>query len=252
MQVDWFTVIAQIINFLILAWLLKRFLYKPVLDAIDARDKKIAAQIQEAERKMNEASKERTEFVQKNEAFEKQRNDKLAEIANDAETSRQKLLNDARSEAIALRVKLQESLQSEQQNINAELRQQMQEEAFAIAAKTLHDLASVRLEAEVVNIFIAKLNNLSAGEKEQFWTSLQSAGTIAVVKTAFELPAMLRNNIEQAINKISNTTVHLQFETAPGIISGIEISTGDYKLSWSISDYLDSMQKNIDSLLFNQ
>ena len=37
MLIDWFTVGAQALNFIILVWLLKRFLYKPILDAIDAR-----------------------------------------------------------------------------------------------------------------------------------------------------------------------------------------------------------------------
>jgi len=51
MLIDWFTVGAQIVNFLILVWLLKHFLYKPILDAIDAREKKIAAELADAERR---------------------------------------------------------------------------------------------------------------------------------------------------------------------------------------------------------
>jgi len=46
---DWFTVLAQIANFLILMWLLKRFSYKPVLDTIDAREKRIADLLKETE-----------------------------------------------------------------------------------------------------------------------------------------------------------------------------------------------------------
>jgi len=38
MLIDWFTVVAQVINFLILVWLMKRFLYKPILNAIAARE----------------------------------------------------------------------------------------------------------------------------------------------------------------------------------------------------------------------
>ena len=43
MLIDWFTVGAQLLNFLILVCLMKRFLYQPVLDAIAAREQKIAA-----------------------------------------------------------------------------------------------------------------------------------------------------------------------------------------------------------------
>ena len=48
MLIDWFTVGAQVLNFLILVWLLKRFLYKPILNAIDAREKRIAAELADA------------------------------------------------------------------------------------------------------------------------------------------------------------------------------------------------------------
>ncbi|MGA2191158.1 MAG: F0F1 ATP synthase subunit B, partial [Steroidobacteraceae bacterium] len=44
MLIDWFTVGAQALNFIILVWLLKRYLYKPILNAIDAREKRIAAE----------------------------------------------------------------------------------------------------------------------------------------------------------------------------------------------------------------
>ena len=54
MKINWFTVIAQVINFLILVWLMKRYLYKPVLNAIDEREKKIAAQLADAEAKKAE------------------------------------------------------------------------------------------------------------------------------------------------------------------------------------------------------
>jgi F-type H+-transporting ATPase subunit b len=62
MLIDWFTVGAQALNFIILVWLLKRFLYKPILDAIDAREKRIAAELADADKKKAEAQKERDEF----------------------------------------------------------------------------------------------------------------------------------------------------------------------------------------------
>jgi F-type H+-transporting ATPase subunit b len=73
MLIDWFTVGAQIVNFLILVWLLKHFLYKPILDAIDAREKKIAAELADADTKRTEAEKERADFENKNKTFDQQR-----------------------------------------------------------------------------------------------------------------------------------------------------------------------------------
>ena len=92
MLIDWFTVIAQIINFLILMWLLKRFLYKPILQAVDARDKKIKAQLQEAEQKMQQATTERKTYEQKNAEFDQQRQAMLKTATDEVMGKRKALL----------------------------------------------------------------------------------------------------------------------------------------------------------------
>ena len=84
MLIDWFTVGAQALNFLILVWLMKRFLYKPILQAIDAREKRIALSLADADAKKAEAQKERDEFEKKNEEFDQQR----AALLSKAQTRR--------------------------------------------------------------------------------------------------------------------------------------------------------------------
>src|ERR1700685_3195890 len=116
MPIDWFTVVAQAVNFLILVWLLKRFLYKPILHAIDEREKGIAAQLSQAEAQKAEAEKVRDDFQHKNEAFEQERAALLKHAADEANAERQRLLDEARKEADALRAKRQDALRNEQRN----------------------------------------------------------------------------------------------------------------------------------------
>ena len=66
MLIDWFTVGAQLLNFVILVWLMKRFLYQPVLDAIAAREQKIAAELADAAATKAEAHQQHDEFQKKN------------------------------------------------------------------------------------------------------------------------------------------------------------------------------------------
>ncbi|MDP3428826.1 MAG: F0F1 ATP synthase subunit B, partial [Desulfomicrobium sp.] len=56
MLIDWFTVGAQVVNFLVLVWLMKRFLYKPILGAIDAREERIAKELADGQRMQAEAA----------------------------------------------------------------------------------------------------------------------------------------------------------------------------------------------------
>jgi F-type H+-transporting ATPase subunit b len=94
---------AQIVNFLILVWLLKHFLYKPILDAIDAREKRIAAELADADTKKAEAEKERTDFEDKNKAFDEQRSALLGKAADEAKAERERLIDQAKKDAEGLR-----------------------------------------------------------------------------------------------------------------------------------------------------
>src|ERR1700689_2370801 len=105
MLIDWFTIGAQALNFLILVWLLKRFLYKPILNAIDAREKRIAAELADADAKKAEAQKDRDEFQHKSEAFDQQRAALLSKGTDEANAERQHLLDDARKASDALSAK---------------------------------------------------------------------------------------------------------------------------------------------------
>ena len=146
MPIDWFTVVAQAINFLILVWLLKRFLYKPILHAIDEREKGIAAQLAQAEAKKAEAQQERDDFQHKNEAFDQERAALLKKATDEAKAERQRLLDEARKDADSLRAKRQEALRNEQRNLSQEITRWTQKQVFAITRKTLADLATTSLE----------------------------------------------------------------------------------------------------------
>src|ERR1022692_4941940 len=105
MLIDWFTICAQALNFLILGWLMKPFLYLPILDAINAREKRIAAELTEADAKKAEAQKERDEFQHKNEEFDQLRAGLLSKATEEVKAERQRLLDEARKAADALSAK---------------------------------------------------------------------------------------------------------------------------------------------------
>ena len=168
MLIDWFTVIAQVINFLILVWLLKRFLYRPILDAIDAREKSIAAQIADAQAQQIVAQKQQDEYQSKNAMFDKEHDKRMTQVMEDAKTERIKLLDLARSESDDLRKKLQQALVNEQHSLNEDLVRRARDEVFAIARKTLSDLAGISLEERMTDIFIARLRELNPAQTADF------------------------------------------------------------------------------------
>ena len=249
MLINWFTVFAQAINFLILVWLLKRFLYKPILHAIDEREKGIATQLAEAEAKVAEAQKERDDFQHKNEAFDQERAALLKKATDEANAERQRLLDEAKKDADALRAKRQDALQSEQRNLNVEIIRWTQKEVFAITRKTLADLATTSLEERMGDVFVRRVRALTGAAKEQLATAFKTSNHTVSVHSAFDLPPAQQSAIESAVKETFAPDAHVQFETAPELVSGIELSTNGQKIAWSIADYLATLEKSAGELL---
>jgi len=249
MLIDWFTVGAQVLNFVILVWLMKRFLYKPILNAIDAREKRIAAQITDADTKKAEAKKERDEFEQKNEEFDQQRAALLKKATDEADAERQRLLDEARKAADALSAKRQETLRADAKNLNQAISRRTQQEVFAIARKALTDLATTGLEERLGEVFTRRLRELDGEAKTKLAAALKTAPDPALVRSAFDLPAEQRAAIQTALNETFAADIPLRFETVPDVVSGIELTTNGQKVAWSIADYLTSLEKGVSELL---
>ncbi|SCZ85665.1 F0F1 ATP synthase subunit B [Nitrosomonas mobilis] len=249
MLIDWFTVVAQIINFLILVWLLKRFLYKPILTAIDAREQRIAAKLADADAKKMEAQKERDAFQQKNEDFDKQRIERMNQVAEAVSAERAQLLDAARQESSDLRAQLQVTLKNERHNLNEALSHRAREEVFAIARKTLIDLADTTLEDRVTAVFLDRLRELDDGEMADLKLVFKASVDPLLIRTAFTLSTEQCAAIETTINGVLGEEKAVKFETAPDLISGIELVANGRKVAWSIASYLASLEESIDELL---
>ena len=249
MLIDWFTVAAQVVNFLILVWLLKRFLYTPIRNAIDAREQRIAQELADADAKKAEAQKERDEFQHKNEVFDQQRAALLNQATEEAKAERLRLLDTARKEAAALSAKRQENLKIEAQNLNQAIARRTQQEVLAIARKVLRDLSATSLEQRAVEVFLQRLRDMDSQVKLDLGAALKTAKAPALVRSAFDLSAEQQAALQNALNEVFAADIVLRFETAPDLISGIEFTTNGHKVAWSIADYLASLGMGIDELL---
>ena len=252
MLIDWFTVGAQALNFLVLVWLLKRFLYRPILDAIDAREKRIAAELADAAAKKAEAAKERDEFRQKNEEFDRQRAALLSRATDEAKAERQRLLDEARKAADTLSAQRMETMRSDARNLNSAIGRRTQQQVFAVARKALADLATTSLEERLGEVFTRRLREMDARAKAGLAEALRTAPEPALVRSAIELPAEQRAAIQNALNETFSAAIRIRFETAPELVGGIELTANGQKVAWSIAGYLASLEKNVDELLSDQ
>ncbi len=182
MLIDWFTVCAQALNFMILVWLLRRYLYRPVLAAIDAREKKVTARIKDAETQEAKAQASNEELRKRNDAFDRERDGLLHKTAEECTAQRQRIIETARQDAALLRVKLTQSLASERAELGHQLSVRTQAEVFALARKALFELAGASLEDRMIDVLIKRLREMPEEQKHALVNAAAgsaAAGTVS-------------------------------------------------------------------------
>jgi F-type H+-transporting ATPase subunit b len=138
---------------------------------------------------------------------------------------------------------------AEQRTLGDEITRRTREEVFAIARKALADLASASLEERMVDVLVRKLRALEGAEKEEMKAAFKSPSAGAVVRSAFDLPAAQRSAVEEAMKETLAIETAVNFQTAPELVSGIEMTASGRKIAWSIGDYLKSLENGVGALL---
>jgi F-type H+-transporting ATPase subunit b len=173
----------------------------------------------------------------------------LSKARDEAKAERQRLLGEARQAADALSAKRQETLRSDARNLAEAISRRTRQEVFAIARKALADLATTSLEERLAGVFTRRLREMDGKAKARLAEALKSASAPALVRSAFDLPEEQREAIQNALNETFSAKIPVRFETAPDLVSGIELTTNGQKVAWSIADYLASLEKGVDELL---
>jgi len=243
MTIDWFTVIAQIINFLILVWLLKRFLYKPILDAVDERERKIVSKIEDANKKEQDAAAERDEFKEKNSEFDIQRKKNWEQALMEINSEKQQQFEKVRKEASELQKKLDAAIASDQESLMKSLKLKTQQEILSTVKKTLKDLADEDLESNIIKVFLKKLKDLSKEEREILLAHFAGSKAAVEIRSAFELQKQQKEILEKVVGQLLGDEIKFEYKLESNLMGGIELNANSYKIAWSIDEYLQSFEK---------
>lgn len=251
-MIDWFTVGAQIINFLILVGLLKYFLYERVLAAIDDRNKEIEKRQLESKRKLLEVGVELKNAKNKNLQIEQEKEKKHEEIRKEVDDYYRQQKVQVRNEMDALRKQWAESIQQEQESFLNDLKKRSIGSVWEISRMVLDDLADVGLERQIVSRFVRLLKSLPSSDREDLARTLSQSDQIAVVQSKFELPDDVRSTIKNAIQDELMTKSEIRFETVDDLECGIALQTNSHKFSWNLRDHLTKLQNDFVAILNEQ
>jgi len=245
MLIDSFTIIAQIINFLILIYLLKRFLFNRIIQIMDEREKQITDQMQDAKTAKETAQKELDEQQRIREELQGKWNEMLAQAKKDAQKKREELVKDARSKIDEEQKNWREAISKQRTAFLRDLRYLSCEQVCQMSRKVLSDLAGEKLENQLIENFLIQLGKLSKEEKDDFIRFIDKDERKIWVDSSFKLNREKESEIRKILEKIIGDKVEINFKVSPKLICGIETRTEGKKISWNIENYLDGLEEQL-------
>ena len=249
MQVDGFTVLAQVVNFLVLVYLLKRFLYAPVIDAMDRREQRVTERLRTAEAREQNAVEARDAFQHQSDALEADREAFLERTRQEAARLRDELVEEARAEVEQQRKEWYEAVARERDEYARGLREESARGAARVARRVLDSLANEALEDRVISTFLARLETLDDTAQGDLRRVLSRPDAAATLASARELATRPRQQIRSALETICECSVPLEFEVRPELVCGVELRTVDWTMSWNVDAFLGDFEEALGDRL---
>lgn len=253
MNIDWFTFAAQIINFLILLALLKRFLYGPILKGIAEREAEIASRFEHAEKERSAAKAAKLDFDARMEELAHAKERMQAEATDEVERWKSEHISKAKEQVANARAGWLHQLTRERQQLQEQLLEQYRIHALKLTEGIIGCLADAEGQSVVVEAFIR--NFQKSKESPRLATASRRCGPeqAVIVRSAFELTASQQTDIRNCLIASEVDPATIQFRRDESLICGLEVRTEHHAVSWNARESLtflaSEFNRDLDELL---
>ncbi len=249
MQIDWFTFGAQIVNFVILVLLLKHFLYDRIVAAMDARERRIAEHLDEAQEKERAAERRQAELRRQKEELEDERQTILRSAREKAEKQHAEESRRLRDDIQAQRQRWAQSLERERGDFLRALRRESGRQVCAVSRHALHELADQELHARIASTLIERLEALDDGKTKPLTKAVRGNEGTLHVRSSHVLSDDVRKKLQKAVEGRLDMQVEIHATQDEDLLCGLELSAGGQRLAWNLDHHLDRLEQHVVGLL---
>ncbi len=239
MAIDWFTTGAQIINFLILIWLLKKLLFKPIIGAMESREQGLANRLQQAETKMAEAQSLKNQYGDNIQQLNREKDQILTQTKQQATAEKAQVLQRLNEEGQQKKTQFDAEIHKQQQDLAPLMSRTIAEKSLLLSRKTLARLADKSLEKQIIEHFLQHLSRLPDKEQASFKQALQKEKSATMI-TAFKMDIQSQKKIQTWFDNFQPES-KLVFEQQDYLLSGIALEADGRSWEWNIDRYLTEL-----------
>jgi F-type H+-transporting ATPase subunit b len=245
--IDWFTVAAQIVNFLVLIVLLKRFLWGRLIRSIDDREARVANQLAQAEQKNKEAQSMEAELKAQAVDLENKRYVMLVQARKEADEEKARLTREARTAVNDLEQQWRADLETEQKDFLEKFKARTAGEVAVVIRQALADLASADLQQCAMEAFLRRLQSIDVNALRQLTAKEQ-----VTVLGPLDIPEQVREKMQTILTERLGAVLKLRFEKDPAMSWGIELRGNGRRIAWTPENYMDAIEENVKAVLVRQ
>ncbi|MDO4161920.1 MAG: F0F1 ATP synthase subunit delta [Pseudomonadota bacterium] len=248
MSIDFFTFFAQMFNLLLLLYLLRRFLYLPVLKAVEERQKFIERELKKAASSHKQALQLEEECRQKMAEIEVQKQEILSRTRSEAQELAEKLTKEAQHQFVVAQKQWKQRLQNEQQTFERAVQALLTEHFKSFAVSALKQMAGVSLNDLMLAKLQEKIKNLPQRKKQEFAAAYQLKKHIEIV-SAPKLQPQQRRQVTAFLQEQFELPVETKFKfvTDEKLVCGVAIQAEDQLIEWNFAAFLTEFRKHVDN-----
>jgi F-type H+-transporting ATPase subunit b len=239
MELSWTTFILEIINFLVLVWILKRFLYKPVLEVIARRKAGIDKQLADAKALHAEAQQLQQKYEDRLAEWAKERQQASQALTEELQAERTRRLEELRSDLDREREKAAVAEERRQADVVHNLEQTALRQGARFATRLLEQAAGPDMHQRLVELLVNELSALPPERIAHLCNNLGQPPASVRVASALALDDASRDRLRQALRPLTPTDSSVQFDEDPELLAGLQVTIGSWVLAANLRDELE-------------
>ncbi len=246
MNINWFEIIVQMINFFILLFILQKLFYKPVIKAMEDRQQRINDIRNEADKKREEADELIQEYEQNKQELEEKKEEIMDEAIKEADEKKESLIESYKEEAQEKRESFINEVKEEEENFLKELRNTLGKSSVNLASKILEEITDEELTDKIFETFIKKIKSL---EKEKINEEIKLSKVEIILSSSEKLSEKQKKLFEKAISNKFDDSIEIEYEVDEDLIKGFELKLESLTVHTNIKNYLREAEDNIKKIL---
>jgi len=239
LELNWTTFILEIVNFLVLVWLLKHFLYVPVKKVVERRRAGIEEHMEKAKQIQQEAETLRSQYENRLDDWESERQEARQRLQRELDSERKRLFDELQQELAAEKKKNEVLAEREIAEHRRECELQALEMGGEFVSRLLEGVASAEMEQRLIDLLLDELKVLPPAQRDALQEKERGDRKLKIaVVSAYPLEDKYKTRLRERFEDLLTGPLAFEWHEDRKLIAGVRITVGPWVIHANLNDEL--------------